>query len=245
MSQILDDIMISPVLQRLNIRPIQIAEFCKQYHVMELGIFGSVLRDDFGPESDVDFLVMFEPGHSLSWGEWGRAVDDLTALVGRSVDLTRKNGVVNPFSRSEILKTVRVIYPFQSSDVLEIVKVDRMTQENVRNNAALLDMVEAIEGALRFSQGSTFEDYECNELLRRAMERQLEILGEAANRVSNEFQQLHLEIDWRNVVGLRNRIIHEYDRVDDATIWRIVVDVLPPLLEQVMTLVPPLPEVGY
>ena len=244
MIQILDDVTTSPVWQRLNLRPIQIAEFCNQYRVVELGVFGSVLRDDFGPESDVDFLVLFEPGHSLSWGEWGQAVEDLTALVGRSVDLTRKNGVVNPFSRSEILKTVRVIYPFQNSDVLEIVQANQMTQENVRNSAALLDMVEAVEGALRFSQGMIFEDYECNELLRRAMERQLEILGKAANRVSSEFQQLHSEIDWRNVVGLRNRIIHEYDRVDDATIWRIVVDVLPPLLVQVRMLVPPLPEVG-
>ena len=63
-----------------------------------------------------------------------------------------------------------------------------------------------------------------------------------ANRVSNEFQQLHLEIDWRNAVGLRNRIIHEYDRVDDATIGGIVVEVLPLLLAQVCDLVPSLPE---
>ena len=241
MIQVFDEVEDS-VWQRLGVTPIQFAKFCERYCVMELGVFGSVLRDDFRPESDVDFLVMFEPGNSLSWVEWGQAVDDLTALVGRSVDLTRKNGVVNPFSRSEILSTVRVIYPFKNSDVLEIVKVNKMAQENVRNSAALLDMVESIEAALRFSSGATFADYECNELLRRAMERQLEILGEAANRVSSEFQQSHSEIDWRNVVGLRNRIIHEYDRVDDATIWRIVVDVLPSLLEQVRNLVPPLPE---
>lgn len=69
------------------------------------------------------------------------------------------------------------------------------------------------------------------------MERELEILGEAARRVSNEFQQAHPEIDWRNTIGLRNVIAHRYDQVDQEIVWRIVVSGLPTLSEQLEVLI--------
>jgi uncharacterized protein with HEPN domain len=117
-----------------------------------------------------------------------------------------------------------------------------MAQDNVRNNAALLDMITAIRRIQKFIAATAYAEYEDNDLLRSAVERQLEILGEAANRITPAFQLEHSEIDWRNTIGLRNVIIHQYDRIDDHQVWTIVTKILPELLPQVEALIPPLPE---
>jgi len=65
-----------------------------------------------------------------------------------------------------------------------------------------------------------------------AVTRLLEILGEAANRVSEEKQQQHSDIPWREIIGLRNRLIHGYDSVDLRIVWHVVTNDLPPLIEQ-------------
>ncbi|TET32279.1 MAG: nucleotidyltransferase [Planctomycetota bacterium] len=66
---------------RIPIDNAKLAEFCRKHHILKLSFFGSVLRDDFGPDSDVDVLVVFEPGHSV-----GFAIidieDELSALCG-------------------------------------------------------------------------------------------------------------------------------------------------------------------
>lgn len=89
----------------------RLAAFCAKWQIAELSMFGSVLRDDFRNDSDVDFLVAFKPGES--WSLWDLAVmqDELSALLGgRDVDIVEKQTVVNPFLRREILSTRRVIY---------------------------------------------------------------------------------------------------------------------------------------
>ena len=64
----------------------KIAAFCRRHHIRRLSLFGSVLRDDFTPESDVDVLVDFEPGHTPGW-EFMSMGDELTEIIGRGVDL--------------------------------------------------------------------------------------------------------------------------------------------------------------
>jgi predicted nucleotidyltransferase len=64
----------------------RVAEFCRRHHIQRLALFGSVLRDDLGPNSDVDILVEFEPGHVPGFGMVDLE-DELSALVGRKVDL--------------------------------------------------------------------------------------------------------------------------------------------------------------
>ncbi|MEO0540005.1 MAG: HepT-like ribonuclease domain-containing protein [Cyanobacteria bacterium P01_A01_bin.105] len=81
-----------------------------------------------------------------------------------------------------------------------------------------------------------------NAIFQSAVERQLEILGEAANRVTDEFQAAHDDIAPVNVIGLRNIIIHQYDDIDYALLWEIVTDQVPLLLAQITPLVPPLPD---
>jgi hypothetical protein len=87
-----------------------LAEFCRKWRIQELSLFGSALRDDFGPESDLDFLVSFEPG--ASWDLWDLVTmrDDLMSIVGREVDIVAKEALRNPYRRKEILSNREVIH---------------------------------------------------------------------------------------------------------------------------------------
>jgi uncharacterized protein with HEPN domain/predicted nucleotidyltransferase len=230
--------------QRLKVSFDAIASFCDRWHISEFALFGSVLRDDFRPDSDIDVLVTFAPDIQSNWLDFVRIREELETLLSRKVDLTQKKGLVNPFSRAEILKTARTIYPPEQVTQFELVNADKMTPDNVRNYAALLDMVRAIQEIQEDTANLTDEGYRERRLIRRAVERNLEIIGEAVRRITPEFRQAHPEVDWTGAVGLRNIIIHQYDRVDNETIWQIVTTVLPLLLPQLERLLPPIPEDG-
>lgn len=228
--------------ERLNASEAEIAAFCQRWHVQELGLFGSAIRDDFGAESDIDVLIVFDPQHKQA--AFGRVhmQDELAELFGREVDLTEKRLLKNPFSRSEILRTHRVIYPPERVNFTTLAEGDEGMTNSTRNNAALLNMLKALRSLKSFTQDRSLDDYMADELLRMGIERALEIVGEAANRLSPDFQAAHTEIDWRNIVGLRNIIVHQYDELDYENIRKIVTTQAPTLLEQVEPLLSPLPE---
>lgn len=115
-------------------------------------------------------------------------------------------------------------------------------QANDRNHDSLWDMAQAIRRIQEFTVDVSWESYLESVLMQSAVERQLGILGEAARRVSIEFQQLHPEIDWRNAINLRNILVHRYDQVSSEVIWNIVTSILPGLLVQIEALLPPLPD---
>ena len=87
-----------------------LAEFCRKWKVTELALFGSVLREDFGPESDIDVLVELPPGHGLDLFDWVEMIDELKTIFGRQVDLVSKRALQNPFRRHRILTTREVIH---------------------------------------------------------------------------------------------------------------------------------------
>jgi predicted nucleotidyltransferase len=88
----------------------QIADFCRQWKIREFSLFGSVLREDFRPDSDIDVLVSFQPGAPWSLWDLVEMQQQLGTLLGRSVDLIEKEGLRNPYRRHEILSTRRVVY---------------------------------------------------------------------------------------------------------------------------------------
>lgn len=94
----------------LTIGPEQLRSLCRKWKVKELSLFGSVLREDFGPESDVDVLVVFE--EDAAWSLWDLVAmrEELKTLLGREVDLVEKRALRNPFRRHHILRTHEVIY---------------------------------------------------------------------------------------------------------------------------------------
>ena len=89
----------------------EVEAFCRRHGVVELSIFGSVLRDDFRPDSDVDVLISLKPGQTLTPESYLDMRDELSALFGgREIDLVQKRLLVNPFRRHEILRTREVLY---------------------------------------------------------------------------------------------------------------------------------------
>ena len=84
--------------------------FCQKWKVLELSLFGSILRDDFEAESDVDVLISFQDDAHWSLFEWVDMIDELKAIFGRDVDLVSKKGLRNPFRRHEILESAEVVY---------------------------------------------------------------------------------------------------------------------------------------
>jgi predicted nucleotidyltransferase len=87
-----------------------IAAFCRKWNVRELSLFGSVLRDDFKPESDIDILVELAPGHGLDLFDWVDMREELKHLFQREVDLVSKGGLKNPIRKKAILSSARIVY---------------------------------------------------------------------------------------------------------------------------------------
>ena len=87
----------------------KLTTFCKAWKVSELAVFGSVLRDDFGPESDIDVLVEFEPGAGLDFFDLLAMTDELSEILGRHVDLVTKRSL-RPRLRDVVLPTSQVLY---------------------------------------------------------------------------------------------------------------------------------------
>ncbi|MBN2208234.1 MAG: nucleotidyltransferase domain-containing protein [Candidatus Coatesbacteria bacterium] len=88
----------------------ELAAFCRKWRIRELSIFGSALRDDFGPESDLDFLVSFEPDAPLDIDWLLDMKEDMETRFGRPVDIVEKEALRNPWRKYEILRTREVIY---------------------------------------------------------------------------------------------------------------------------------------
>ncbi len=86
----------------------RIAEFCRRNHIRRLALFGSALRDDFGPDSDVDVLVEFEPGHTPGL-EFFSMQDELSGILGRPVDLNTP-GFLSPYFRDKVVQEAEALY---------------------------------------------------------------------------------------------------------------------------------------
>jgi predicted nucleotidyltransferase len=99
--------------RNIDIPQEQIADFCRRWRISEFALFGSALRDDFDPDSDLDMLVTFAPEADWSLLDHLRMEQELADLLGRKIDLLSKRAVEqshNQRRRQEILNTAEVIY---------------------------------------------------------------------------------------------------------------------------------------
>jgi uncharacterized protein with HEPN domain len=105
-------------------------------------------------------------------------------------------------------------------------------------DAAIFDMILAIERAQRLSSGLSEAEFIGNEAVQWAIFSQIVILGEAAGRLDRGFQNAHPDIPWTSIVGMRHRLVHGYDSVDWVRVWKTLRTDLPPLLKQLKSLMP-------
>lgn len=97
----------------INLPLDEIAAFCQRHHIVKLSLFGSVLRDDFTPGSDVDVLVEFDPAHVPGWGFFGMQ-EELSEILGRRVDLNTC-GSLSPYFVDDVVQTSEVVYERQGA----------------------------------------------------------------------------------------------------------------------------------
>lgn len=100
------------------------------------------------------------------------------------------------------------------------------------DNVSMRHMLNHAREAIEIAQGRTRSDLDVDRMMQLALTRLVEIVGEAATRVSREARQQQPEIPWSQIIGLRNRLIHGYDAVDLNILWDIVQDDLPPLIAE-------------
>ncbi len=87
-----------------------LSEFCGRWRIRELSLFGSALRNDFGPDSDLDFLISFDA--NAGWDLWDLVSmrEELIGICGRNVDIVAKESLRNPYRRREILENREIIH---------------------------------------------------------------------------------------------------------------------------------------
>ena len=110
-----------------------------------------------------------------------------------------------------------------------------------RDDAWLLDMLLAARRAVRFAASLTFSEFENGDLHQLAILKAVEIIGEAASRISEETKARQPEIPWAEIIGMRNRFVHDCFAIQLESLWQTVQDDLSPLIVQIEALVPPEP----
>lgn len=106
------------------------------------------------------------------------------------------------------------------------------------NNIYVRHILDAARKALRFSENRIREDLDKDEMLSISLVHLLEIVGEVANGISDEFRQRNPHIPWRKMIGLRNRLIHGYFDINLDIVWDTVLKDLPPLLDDLEKILP-------
>ena len=108
-----------------------------------------------------------------------------------------------------------------------------------RDGAYLLDMLLSARDAVDFAGRITYSQFQDSRLHQNAILKAVEIVGEAASHVSSGMKESQPDIPWREIVGMRNRLVHVYFDVDIDIVWRTVKEDLPMLIAQLERIVPP------
>lgn len=105
-------------------------------------------------------------------------------------------------------------------------------REQVRDKGRIMHMLESIDNLLDFTKDKTFEQFQSDKILKFATIKNIEIIGEAAYKTTNEFRESHQEIEWRDIIGMRHVMVHDYYQISDKEAWLVIQNDLKPLKEK-------------
>ena len=106
-------------------------------------------------------------------------------------------------------------------------------REQLRDRECLEHILAAINRVVRYTKDKTYEDLLTDDMMYYAVVKNIEMMGEAANMLTAEFQAAHPETPWKMVKGMRNYIVHEYFQIDNQVVWDVVTNELPTLHQQI------------
>ena len=198
----------------------------ERYGVKELGVFGSYLRGEQRQDSDLDLLVDFEKDISL-WDVM-ELEEYLSERLGVRVDLIMKSSLrFRPHTAEKILKS----YVPVMENWKDIIRQKEMPKRDYREY--IKDILQECEFVRKYTQGIEYEDFLESDLLRHAVVRALEVIGEAVKNLPNELLEKYPQIEWKRVKGMRDRLAHAYFGVDYELLWKVVKEELPILCKVV------------
>jgi len=207
---------------RIDLPKEEIAKFCKKWQIHEFSFFGSVLTDDFLPDSDIDVLVTFADDSKHTLFDLIQMGDELKQIFGREVDLLTRRGVEqsrNYIRRKSILSSLE--------------------QPISRDMAYLLDILLAAEDARNFTAGLDKAAFLSDRKCQYAVTYCLEVIAEAVKRLSDESHQKYPDIPWSAMERMRDLYIPADDGVDLNEVWDAVQDDTPVLISGLERIVPP------
>lgn len=193
-----------------------------EYGADNVRVFGSAARGEADETSDIDFLVDFGPEYTI-WNHIGLA-QALEGLLGRKVDVATEATLDNRL-RPHILRDAVPLNRYGQAEVLpgEFVKDQKIY---------LQDILERI-GYIEEDTAAGKDAFLQSRLIRDAVIRNFEVIGEAVKRLSDELTKAYPHIEWRQIAGFRDFLIHHYNRVDPLEVWKIVENDLQPLKQAV------------
>ena len=106
-------------------------------------------------------------------------------------------------------------------------------REKPKDINRLSHIIEAIDNLFEVTKGISFDEYKGNKILRFAVIKNLEIIGEAAYLLTNEFKEKHPEVEWKVIIGMRHVLVHGYYQISDEMVWATIQTELYPLKEKV------------
>jgi uncharacterized protein with HEPN domain/predicted nucleotidyltransferase len=178
-----------------------------------------VCTENFNKNSDIDLLISFKP---MDYGDYADTYFELTEefekILNRPVDLVTDKSLGNPYFIESLNKTKTPIYEAWSKKYLFDIK----------------ESIDSIENYL--GEKRDFSVYVSNKMLRRAIEREFEIIGEAMNRIEKVDSSINISSK-KQIISMRNRVIHGYDKIDNEIVWGTIVRHLPKLKEDIKSLI--------
>ena len=106
-------------------------------------------------------------------------------------------------------------------------------REPIRDKERLEHIIKAIERIKRYTKDLSYEKFISDDMVYYAVVKNIEIIGEAANMLTSDFQASHPETPWKMIKGMRNYIVHEYFQIDSNVVWGVITDYLTDLEKQV------------
>ena len=106
-------------------------------------------------------------------------------------------------------------------------------REQLRDSERLKHIMEAIDNIYEFVNGITYDEYCGNKMMRFAVVKNFEIVGEASYMLSKEIKAQYAEIEWKDIIAFRHILVHGYYQIRDEIVWDMISDDLPPLKDQI------------